>query len=237
MSDDLFQDAKQKIKEKIAAAGKAQGTDEIICIVDRSGSMGSIREDAAGGLNTFIQEQAELGDANLTIVEFDTTAETVCDRVKITEAEEYKLHPRGMTALLDAIGLVVGDPDKYSTDDGKTIVVIVTDGGENSSKEWSRDQIFKSIEERKEDGWEFLFLASNQDAISVGSSYGFAAEDSLSFGAGSQGIADGAATATAYVGSLRTMSKGDALMAKSLYASTSANLSEEGAVGDDTDKS
>jgi len=232
MSEDLFQDVKDKVKAKIQAAGKSKGTDQIICIVDRSGSMGSIREDAQGGLNAFIKEQAELGEAKLTIVEFDDTVNTVCEQVNITEAEEYTLRPRGYTALLDAIGVVVGDATKYKSDDGKTIVVIVTDGGENASKEWSRDKIFELITERKDAGWEFLFLASNQDAISVGSSYGFAAEDSLSFGNNSRGFAAGAATATAYVGSLRTMSKGDALNAKAMYAQASADLSDTGAVVD-----
>ena len=238
MSEDLFQDAKDKVKAKIKAAGKATGTDEIVCIVDRSGSMKKIREDAQGGLNAFIKEQADLGEANLTIVEFDNQVDTVCDQVNINEAEEYTLKPRGMTALLDAIGMVVGDADKYNTDDGKTIVVIVTDGGENSSREWKRDAIFNLITERKEAGWEFLFLASNQDAISVGHSYGFAAEDSLSFGNNSRGIAAGTETATAYVGSLRTMSKTDALHSKAMYASASADLSDTGAVviGDKEDK-
>lgn len=236
MSEDLFQDAKDKVKAKIQAAGKATGTDEIVCIVDRSGSMNKIRDEAQGGLNAFIKEQAEVGKANLTIVEFDNVVDTVCDQVDINEAEEYTLSPRGMTALLDAIGMVVGDADKYNTDDGKTIVVIVTDGKENNSREWKRDTIFDLITERKEAGWEFLFLASNQDAIAVGNSYGFAAEDSLSFGDNSRGIAAGTAAATGYVGSLRTMSKGAALQSKAMYANASADLSDIGAVDDKEDK-
>lgn len=232
MSEDLFQDAKEKIKAKIDAAEKSNGTDEIVCIVDRSGSMGNIRDDAQGGLNEFIKEQAKHGDANLTIVEFDNNIDTVCDRININEAEEYTLQPRGMTALLDAIGTVVGNNLKYNAPDGKTIVVIVTDGQENSSQEWTRDQIFKTIAERKEDGWEFLFLASNQDAIAVGSSYGFAAEDSLSFANSSLGMEQGTTVASDYVGSLRKMSKGDALNMKAMYAASSDVLSDTGAVND-----
>jgi Mg-chelatase subunit ChlD len=230
MSEDLFQEVKEKIKEKIGAAEKSNGVDEIVCIVDRSGSMSSIREDAQGGLNEFIREQAAVGAANLTIVEFDNEADTVCDRVNINEAEEYVLRPRGGTALLDAMGLVIGNDLKYNAPDGKTIVVIVTDGGENASREWTREQIFDLINERKEAGWEFLFLASNQDAISTGVSYGFAAEDALSFANTSKGFSDATAVATGYVGSLRTMSKGDALAAKKMYAAASDDLSEEGAV-------
>jgi len=230
MSEDLLQDAKDKIKAKIDAAEKTNGTDEIICIVDRSGSMRGIHIDAAGGLNSFIDEQKGVGKANLTIVEFDTDVDTVCDQIDINEATEYKLKPRGMTALLDAIGLVIGDPDKYETKDGKTIVAIVTDGGENSSKEWSHAKITELIEQRKEDGWEFLFLASNQDAIAVGTSYGFAAEDTVSFGSNERGISAAMDMQSSYVGSLRTMCKGDALAAKAMYVNVCADLSDTGAV-------
>jgi uncharacterized protein YegL len=232
MSEDLFQDAKDKIKAKIAAAGKATGTDEIVCIVDRSGSMESIREDAAGGLNSFIKEQTDVGKANLTIVEFDTKVDTVCDQIPISEAKEYNLSPRGMTALLDAIGLVLGDKAKYTTEDGKTIVAIVTDGGENSSREWKHEQITKLIEERKEDGWEFLFLASNQDAIAVGTSYGFAAEDTVSFGNNARGVSAAMDMQSSYTTSLRTMSKGEALATKKMYVDACLDLSDTGAVED-----
>lgn len=236
MSEDLFQDVKDKIKEKIDSAEKSNGVDEIVCIVDRSGSMSGIREDAQGGLNEFIKEQSRVGAANLTIVEFDDGVNTVCDRVNINEAKEYALRPRGRTALLDAMGLVIGNELKYNAPDGKTIVVIVTDGGENASREWNRDQIFDLIKERKEAGWEFLFLASNQDAISVGSSYGFAAEDSVSFANNARGIVGATAVATGYVGSLRTMSKGDALAAKKMYVDASLDLSDTGAVDDSDNK-
>jgi len=235
MSEDLFQDVKDKIKAKIDAADKSTGTDEIVCIVDRSGSMRGIREDASGGLNAFIDEQKGVGKAKLTIVEFDDKINIVCDQIDINEAEEYILQPRGYTALLDAIGTVLGDPDKYTSKDGKTIVVIVTDGGENDSHEWKHDQITKLIAERKEAGWEFLFLASNQDAIAVGSSYGFAAEDSVSFANSGAGMIGATEVATAYVGSLRTMSKGDALHSKAMYVAASAELSDTGAV-DNKDK-
>ena len=130
MSEDLFQDAKDKIKAKIAAAGKTTGTDEIVCIVDRSGSMETIRVEAAGGLNAFIKEQSEVGKANLTIVEFDNSVDTVGDKIPITEANEYDLKPRGMKALLDVIDVFIGDKEQYTPADGKSPVVMVHDRGE-----------------------------------------------------------------------------------------------------------
>jgi Mg-chelatase subunit ChlD len=236
MSEDLFSEVKEKIKEKINAADKSNGVDEIVCIVDRSGSMRSIAADAAGSLNEFISEQTSMGEAYLSIVEFDTDIETPVDRVNINEAEEYVLRPRGMTALLDAIGTVVSNNLKYNAPDGKTIVVIVTDGGENASKEWSRDEVFKLIEERKSEGWEFLFLASNQNAISVGQSYGIAAEESLSFANNADGYAAAVNTASVYTSTLRGGSKADALRAKSFCAANfKAELSETGEVGKEPD--
>jgi len=230
MSEDLFADAKEKIKAKIEAA-KSDGTDEIVCIIDRSGSMWSIKEDAAGSLNSFVSDQAAVGDANLTIVEFDNNIETVCDRVNINEAKEYKLEPGGSTALLDAIGSVVANNLKYNALDGKTVVVIITDGGENASQEWSRDDVFSLIEERKADGWEFLFLASNQDAITTGMKYGFDMDQTVSFANDARGIQAANAMASAYTTTTRAYSKGEAMAIKKQYVDMNvSDLSDTGAV-------
>ena len=224
----------QMFKDKVGQNAAAK--DEIICIVDRSGSMGSIRKDAEGGLNEFVAEQKKVENgANITIIEFDTIVDTVCDQIDINEAVDYKLVPRGMTALLDAIGQVASDKDKYTTD-GKTIVVVVTDGGENSSQEWNRDSIFELINERKEDGWEFVFLAANQDAIQTATHYGFDANATASFAATGDGVNAAYDMTSAYATTLRTASKSDALAAKKAYVDDHADvLSETGAV-DDSDE-
>jgi len=237
MSDEKVLDEllKDKIKDKLNDAGiTSNGTDEIICIVDRSGSMGSMQVEAQGGLNAFIEEQKKVGKANLTIVEFDNYINVVCDRIDINEAVEYELKPRGMTALLDAIGTVVSDNLKYKAEDGKTIVVVMTDGHENSSKEWKRDKINTLINERKEEGWEFMFLAAGQDAIKVGESYGFDAESSVSFANSPKGAIHATAAASMYSTNIRGVSKSAALKAKSAYvAEFSDVLSETGEVGAD----
>jgi len=233
MSEELFADAKEKIKAKIDAAKKSNGIDEIVCIVDRSGSMWSIKEDASGSLNSFVSDQAEVGDAKLTIVEFDEKIDIVCDRVDIKEAQEYKLDPRGSTALLDAIGSVVSNNLKYNTKDGKTIVVVITDGGENASKEWSRDDVFKLISERKEEGWEFLFLASNQNAIAVGGTMGFASDETISYSNDAIGTQHAHAVGSLYVSTMRSSSRGIAQAAKKEYVAVhSHSLSIDGAVED-----
>lgn len=236
MSDDKVLDEllKDKVKDKLNSVGvTTKGTDEIVCIVDRSGSMGSMQVEAQGGINAFVEEQQKVGKANLTIIEFDTYVNTVCDQVNINEAAEYTLKPRGMTALLDAIGLVIADKEKYTSEDGKTIVVVMTDGGENSSKEWSRDRINDLINERKEDGWEFMFLAAGQNAIEVGQSYGFDKDSTVTFANSGHGVHHATNVASAYTSTLRSASKKDALFAKTAYVSANLDaLSEVGNIGD-----
>ncbi len=235
MSEDLFAEIKEKIKTRLENADATVGKDEIVCIIDRSGSMWSIKDDAAGGLNAFISEQSKVGEAKLTIVEFDDSINTVCDRIDINEAVDYKLNPGGSTALLDAIGSVVGNNLKYNAPEGKTIVVIITDGGENCSHEWNRDSIFEMISERKKDGWEFLFLASNQDAIKTGAMYGFDADQTVSFANDAGGIANANAMASIYTATTRNFSKDDAMLMKKQYVDlNAADLSEIGAVPDKT---
>ena len=129
MLDDLFKDLPKN-------ASPDRDADEIILIADRSGSMWSIQEDAEGGINSFIADQKKEGNANLTFIEFDDTITPVYKQTDINEATEYKLQPRNSTALYDAIGATLANADEIKTT-GKKIVVIVTDGGENSSREWT----------------------------------------------------------------------------------------------------
>jgi hypothetical protein len=146
---------------------------DITLVVDRSGSMQQRREDAEGGVNAFIQEQAaEPGEAYLTLIQFDTEYEIVHRGVPIQEVPGYRLAPRGMTALLDAVGKSINEAkiriEKMEEADrpGLVIFVITTDGLENSSVEFTKAQIKEMIEEREsEDGWKFTFLGANQDAF------------------------------------------------------------------------
>ncbi len=230
---------KDKIKAKLgdSTTQTSTGTDEIICIVDRSGSMASMQVEAQGGLNAFVEEQCKVGKANLTIVEFDSYVDVVCEQVDINKASAYELKPRGMTALLDAIGLVISNNEKYTAKDGKTIVVVMTDGMENASKEWTRPQINKLINERKEEGWEFMFLAAGQNAIEVGTSYGFDANSTVTFSDTGLGATNATEVASVYTASLRTMSKSAALGAKTSYINANVgSLSEVGNIGDMLDE-
>lgn len=146
---------------------------DVTLVVDRSGSMHSVREDAEGGVNTFIQEQAKQpGEALLSLVQFDTDYEFVHRAVPMRQVPVYRLVPRGMTALLDAVGRAINETGerlaKMAEADrpGLVIFVIVTDGEENSSKEFSKAQIKEMIERQQSQyNWHFTFLGANQDAF------------------------------------------------------------------------
>lgn len=146
---------------------------DITLVVDRSGSMEEIKEDAQGGVNAFISRQAqEPGEALFTLVQFDTEYEFVHKGVPISEVAEYELVPRGMTALLDAVGRAINETGRRlaampeQERPGLVIFVIVTDGHENSSHEFSKARI-KAMIERQQDvyNWHFTFLGADQDAF------------------------------------------------------------------------
>ena len=128
---------------------------DITLVVDRSGSMAQVREDAEGGVNSFIQQQAnEPGEALLTLVQFDTEYEFLHKGVPISQVPKYDLVPRGMTALLDAVGRAINETGerlaKMDEQDrpGLVVFVVMTDGQENSSKEFSKADIKAMIQRR-----------------------------------------------------------------------------------------
>lgn len=181
-----------------------ENVDELFLIVDRSGSMNRIKDDAEGGVNAFIDEQQEDGEANITLVEFDHAYDEVYSRIPITNAPSYTLRPRGRTALLDAIGRTLQTYRDVQTT-GKMVCVIVTDGHERDSTEWDRAGIKLLIEDLRESGWEFVFLAADEDALEDSTNWGMQLDSSMVFDR-AQGGAQNAAYAAigTYTTSLRS---------------------------------
>lgn len=167
---------------------KAHLTD-ITLVVDRSGSMASVREDAEGGVNTFIAEQAkEPGEALLTLVQFDTEYEFLHNGVPISQVPKYELVPRGMTALLDAVGRAINETGERLAKmaeqhrPGLVIFVVMTDGQENSSKEFSKARIKEMVEHQQDMyNWHFTFLGANQDAFAEAGGMGIHAAGVANF--------------------------------------------------------
>lgn len=175
-------------------------------IVDRSGSMTKIRYDAEGGLREFVREQRELpGRLMIGMWEFDDVVDEVED------IDHWNLLPRGMTALLDAIGeavVAIGERLEEMPEDDrpdKVVVVIVTDGLENSSEEWTRPQVFARVtEQQTRYKWRFVFLAAGQDAIHAGHSIGLQRANSSNFTATGDGVRRAYDYAGASVSSFRS---------------------------------
>ena len=153
---------------------------EIVLIADRSGSMASIKKDAEGGINSFIEKQKQAeGEARFTLVQFNTSYEFVYNGTPIKEVGKYELFPCGNTALNDAIGRAISETGHRlaltpeAERPGQVVVVIVTDGEENSSREYSRATIRQMIEEQTAKySWKFLYLGANQDAFKEAHSLG-----------------------------------------------------------------
>lgn len=164
---------------------------EIICVVDRSGSMHTIVDDAIGGFNSFLHDQRQLEDeAYLTLYRFDDEVELVreCQPIKeFPNATMETFKPRGNTALWDAVGVALND-SVNRIKDSKVIVVIITDGHENASKHYNADGVKRMIEECRKMNWEFLFLGANIDAFAVGGDMGFAVNQTVQYAANSRGV-------------------------------------------------
>jgi uncharacterized protein YegL len=161
---------------------------DLTIVVDRSGSMSSIQDEAEAGVNTFITEQAKApGEAVLTLVEFDDKYEFVHKAVPIKGVPPYRLVPRGMTALLDAVGRSIaetGDRLAKMPEDqrpGLVAFVIVTDGMENSSQEFTRQKVREMITRQREQyNWQFTFLGAGDSAWQA-DRLGISAKDAASY--------------------------------------------------------
>lgn len=157
---------------------------ELVCILDRSGSMQGIWEDMIGGLDNLIKDHKETpGETLITIAVFDSEYSIIAGaedikKFDLTRAME-NVRPRGCTALLDAVGRTINSIGarfskmKEEERPGNVIFSIITDGYENASKEFSYEGIKKMITHQQEKyQWVFTYLGANQDAFGVGDNLG-----------------------------------------------------------------
>ena len=175
-------------------------TTELVFILDRSGSMSGLEGDTIGGFNSMLAKQKKQeGKAYVSTILFNQDSQVVHDRAALEDVpamteETYTVG--GCTALLDAIGDAVHhvrNIHKYARKEdvpAHTLFIITTDGMENASHRYSADQIRKMIEERKQkDGWEFLFLGANIDAVGTARQIGIQEDRSVTYHSDSTGTA------------------------------------------------
>ena len=217
-------DKKKKKQKKITTTTTVEYVDvpnektHIICILDRSGSMSSIMQDSIGGFNTFLEQQKELpDDATITVALFDDRYELLYDNVDIKKAKELtskEWFPRGTTALYDAIGKTINSEKARFTKMGddkptKVLVCVVTDGLENASQEFRIDAIKKLIKDCENDDWNFVYLAANQDAFDVGTSFGISGSNTFTYTTDSIGVFNMSSTLGDVTTSYRSMKSTD----------------------------
>jgi Mg-chelatase subunit ChlD len=183
----------------------------LVLVVDRSGSMQSIRSDMEGGIKVLIEEQAmEPGECLITLAQFDTEYEILFQAIPAAEVGQYRLVPRGGTALLDAIGRTIGEVTgtiEAQTVDRRpdhVVFAVVTDGLENSSREWSREKVMAAVKERSDAGWHFSFLGANQDAIQEGGNLGVSPAAAMTYEASSAGVRGAMTSLSASMGRVRS---------------------------------
>ena len=155
---------------------------DVVIIVDRSGSMSSNKSDHEEGLQSFIAKQRELPKSFLTFVQFDDVNpfEVIYDNHPMESVDRVQIEPRGCTPLLDCIGKTISYIDNANRD-RDVICLIVTDGMENASKEYNHQTIRNLINKKKEGRWQFVFVGTNFDVLTTGSSLGFDRYKNVSF--------------------------------------------------------
>lgn len=209
-------------------------------LLDRSGSMEAIRDDVIGGFNSFLEDQIAAGpDALMTLVQFDTIEpfEVIADAVPITEMtrlDHTNFVPRGGTPLLDSFGKMITKAmsrTRRLEDEGlppeNVVMVVYTDGLENSSREWKRSQLKDLIAKCERDhGWLFAYLGADPDSFAEAESIGFFAGSSVRFSPTSRGVVRSMGTLSSSLSRVREdLRRGREVL--SLFGTRNIDLEEE----------
>ena len=160
----------------------------IVFLLDRSGSMHGLEKDTIGGYNSYIQSRIK-DNAYVTTVLFDDKYEFLNKNIPIKEVNsltEKDYYTRGCTALLDAIGRSISYMEELKKE--KVIFIITTDGYENASTDYKKDQIKELI--TKHNNWEFVYIGADIDSYSEASSIGIKATNTANYKKSKKGISN-----------------------------------------------
>ena len=159
---------------------------DVVFILDRSGSMRETEKDIIGGYNGYIND-FKSKNAKITTVLFDDKYEMITKRQNVNEVPELtekQYYVRGCTALLDAIGKSIKFMEKEKTE--KVMFIITTDGYENASHKYNKEQIKEMIQGHKE--WEFMYIGADIDSYSEGQSIGISSSNISNYKKDGKGI-------------------------------------------------
>jgi Mg-chelatase subunit ChlD len=166
-----------------------------LIILDASGSMYSIKNEAIAGVVETIQtirtaqkDNAEQEQLFSLVVFNGAHISTVYDRMPITNVSDFNekdYQPTDNTPLYDAMGDSITNLCRYINEDDNVLVTIITDGYENASVEWNHERVFQLVEDLKKKNWLFTYIGANQDALAVAKGMGI--DHSLDFKADATG--------------------------------------------------
>lgn len=186
----MFDERRRQMKKNLS---------EIVFVIDRSGSMHGLEKDTIGGFNSMLDRQRkEKGEALVTTIFFSDSSVVVHDRIPIEEVaditdKDYEVG--GCTALLDAVGDAICHVERIHRYARKedvpehTLFVITTDGMENASRNRMLPEVRNMIEKKRKQGWQFIFLGANIDAVGTAVSMGMPADMAVEYeatGAGTE---------------------------------------------------
>ena len=164
---------------------------ELVFILDKSGSMAGLESDTIGGFNAMIEKQKKLsGKCFVSTIAFNSRSDVIHDRVNLEDIrpmthEDYFVG--GCTALVDALGGAIkhiSNIHKYARKEDvpvNTMFVITTDGMENASRKYTAEKVREMVNSKKKEGWEFIFIGANIDAVTTAANYGINCERAVNY--------------------------------------------------------
>jgi hypothetical protein len=178
--------------------GSTAETFLLVFALDRTGSMANCYDATVLGFNQFLhaQQQEKEGEAFLTLVQFDRHGDdpvcqtryqaTKLSRVADLGSRQNRYQPRGRTPLFDAVGETITATDQVSEQYDHLLFIIQTDGLENASREYTQGQVFEMVGDRREKGWDFIFLGADVDAYQLGGTLNVPVGNTMSYASASQ---------------------------------------------------